>query len=253
MALYKQSFYAERDASTRYTADTVLARVLELFPKIESAVDVGCGVGTWLAVLKNRGVQRIQGVDGPWVDRRFLVIPDESFATKDLATDPLDLGRRYDLAICLEVAEHVPQECAGAFIEKLTRLSDLILFSAAIPGQGGTGHVNEQWPEYWATLFAARGYVCADGLRFALWHDPKIQWWYRQNILLFAAASWEPRLVAAGLDVVARPLPLVHPAHFKRKTTFTTRKALLLALTCFGRFVRRRVAAVAGLIRGPRA
>ncbi|MEO6666923.1 MAG: methyltransferase domain-containing protein [Nitrospiria bacterium] len=253
MALYKQSFYSERDASTRYTANTVLARVVDFFPEIESAVDIGCGVGTWLSVLKSRGVRTIQGVDGPWVDRRFLVIPDESFATKNLATGPLDLGRRYDLAICVEVAEHVPQERAQAFIEGLTRLSDLVLFSAAIPGQGGTGHINEQWPEYWANLFSAHGYVCADGLRFALWHDQKIPWWYRQNILLFAAARWEPRLRVSGLDVVAQPLPVVHPAHFKRKTTYSTRKAFLLTLTCFGRAIRHRLAAFTGLIRESRA
>ncbi|MEO6665275.1 MAG: methyltransferase domain-containing protein [Nitrospiria bacterium] len=246
MALYKQAFYAERDASTRYTANTVLARVLDVFPEIESAVDIGCGVGTWLSVLKSRGVRHIQGVDGPWVDRRFLVIPDDSFATKDLATDSLDLGRRYDLAISLEVAEHMPPARAETFVEGLTRLSDLILFSAAIPGQGGTGHVNEQWPEYWATRFAARGYVCADGLRFALWHDQQIPWWYRQNILLFAAPRWEPRLAASGLDVVAQPLPVVHPVQFERKTTFSTREAFRLTLTCFGRAVRRRLAVLPG-------
>ena len=95
--------------------------------------------------------------------------------------------RRYDLAISIEVAEHIEPGNAEEFVRLLTGLSDTVLFSAAIPGQGGTGHVNEQWPEYWAALFRASGYGAMDCLRTKIWDDAQIPFWYRQNCLIFAA------------------------------------------------------------------
>ncbi len=85
----------------------------------------------------------------------------------------------------LEVAEHLPPECAEAFVDELISLSPVILFSAAIPKQGGEDHVNEQWPEYWAEKFQQRGYQIVDYLRRIIWSNPKVACYYKQNILIF--------------------------------------------------------------------
>jgi hypothetical protein len=90
----------------------------------------------------------------------------------------VELDRKYDLAICLEVAEHLPVSSAGTLVDSITRASDLILFSAAIPLQTGTHHINEQWQDYWAALFDQRGFVASDIVRPAIWGRPDVRWWY---------------------------------------------------------------------------
>jgi hypothetical protein len=196
--LYGHNFYASRDASTRQAADVVLGIICKKLT-VRSAVDVGCGVGTWLSALNGD----VQGIDGPWVDTTLLKIARSNFLTTDLR-NPIRLPKRYDLCISLEVAEHIPAACAQTFVESLTGLSDNVLFSAAIPHQGGTGHVNEQWPSYWSALFHAKGYGCQDFIRPLIWNDRRIPLWYRQNILFFQKHG--PH---------ADPLSLAHPELYR--------------------------------------
>lgn len=186
MTTYDDQFYENRHQGTIYSAETILGIVQRLIPEIKSAVDLGCGVGTWLSVLEQSGATDVCGVDGSWVNKKFLKIRKEHFIEKNLAEDiDLDIGRRFDLAMSLEVAEHLPPDAAEDFVSLLTGLSDFVLFSAAIPDQGGIGHVNEQWPTYWISLFERRGYVAIDAIRKQVWADKSIKWWYRQNALLF--------------------------------------------------------------------
>jgi hypothetical protein len=184
MTHYGKAFYDTRHEYTIYSARTILNIVRALLPRVDSAVDVGCGVGTWLSVLKDGGTAVIQGIDGHWVDKEQLQIPNECFLACDL-NRPIDLGRRFDLAISLEVAEHLERKNAKGFVSSLAALSDFILFSAAIPGQGGVGHINEQWPNYWISHFGEEGFVGVDVVRKHVWNDEAIPLWYRQNTLLF--------------------------------------------------------------------
>ena len=119
-------------------------------------VDFGCAEGVWLSAWRDAGVQDVLGLDGDYVDRRRLLIPQERFHAVDLS-QPIDLGRRFDLAQSLEVAEHLPAAAARHFVATITRHSSLALFSAAPPGQGGAHHVNEQPYGYWRDLFAEIG------------------------------------------------------------------------------------------------
>ncbi|MBW6469084.1 MAG: class I SAM-dependent methyltransferase [Coriobacteriia bacterium] len=181
----------------------------------ESVVDVGCGIGTFLHVCKDLGVSQVLGVDGEWVDRDLLFghISPHEFRSVDLATDmPLELPR-HDLAICLEVAEHLDGSCAASLVQSLVAASDCVLFSAAIPGQGGQHHVNEQWPEYWAALFAAHEYVMADVVRPLVWDEPRISYWYRQNCFLAVRSDKQEILkqFPTWSDVSTGVLSLVHP------------------------------------------
>jgi 2-polyprenyl-3-methyl-5-hydroxy-6-metoxy-1,4-benzoquinol methylase len=143
---YGKSFYEGHEAGSRTGAEVILGHVLRIFPGIRSCVDVGCGTGLWLAVLREKGVERIQGYDGPWVlDTGALAIPSECFSPVDL-NKPLDGGTKFDLAMSLEVAEHLAPANSEAFVDTLTKMADIILFSAAVPGQGGAEHINERWP-----------------------------------------------------------------------------------------------------------
>ena len=148
------------------------------------------------------------GVDGDWVAPEALAIAPDRFVSRDLC-EPLDLGRSFDLALCLEVAEHVPASAADTLLRSLARHAPAVLFSAAIPFQGGRHHVNEQWQSHWIGRFAELGFGVHDVVRPAVWTDPGVEPWYAQNALLFVEHA---RATALGLEADA-PLQadLVHP------------------------------------------
>lgn len=199
--------------------------VLEVFWALLSprrVVDVGCGNGVWLAEAGRRGATELRGFDGPWVDPAVLRDPTIRFSAVDLE-QALPEDERYDLALSLEVAEHVSAANADRFVDGLTRLADVILFSAAIPGQGGIAHVNEQWPSSWQARFAARGYTAYDIVRPAVWANPDVVWWYRQNVLLYVRDD-APRPDRAVLRALERPVvDVVHPALYDQKVAEITR------------------------------
>jgi SAM-dependent methyltransferase len=181
--LYTEDFFNELQGFSRQSAEEIVPLILEMIP-CNRVVDVGCGDGTWLKVFHEYGVKEILGIDGSYVDENILVIPRENFIPFDL-TKPLKLNEKFDLVTSFEVAEHLPAECAETFVNSLTSLGSVILFSAAIPEQGGENHVNEQWQDYWAEKFQQRGYVAIDCLREKIWSNKKVAYWYSQNILLF--------------------------------------------------------------------
>jgi hypothetical protein len=170
-------------------------------------LDVGCGTGAWVAEWLRLGVSDAFGLDGDYIAPGMLAIPPANFGSVDL-NEGFDLGRRFDLVSTLEVAEHLPADRAEVFVESLVRHSDTVLFSAAIPGQGGYGHVNEQWPSYWASRFADHGLLPATVLRPLTWLDREIEPWYRQNTLLFMT---EQQATLLDTDLDAGPLDVVHP------------------------------------------
>jgi len=186
MNLYKDGFYKKRHEITLYAAETILTYVQTLLPNFNTAVDLGCGVGTWLYVMKQKGAKDVCGVDGNWVNKNYLQISEKEFIEHDLSKNvKIMIPNSFDLAISLEVAEHLPKKYANDFIHLLTTLSDFVLFSAAIPFQGGLGHVNEQWPNYWISIFENYGYIGLDIIRKNIWDDQKIPIHYRQNIILY--------------------------------------------------------------------
>ncbi|MDP3438650.1 MAG: methyltransferase domain-containing protein [Azonexus sp.] len=182
--VYSDEFYRTRQQRTQAASEIILGHLLKIIPPPTSAVDLGCGVGAWLATLRDKGICDVQGIDGPWVNRKYLAIQQSEFFEQDF-TKPLNLERRFDLAMSLEVAEHLPIEVADQFVDNLTSLSDFILFSAAPPLQGGSNHINEQPIEYWQEKFNRKGYSGFDCIRPYIWHEQKIGAWYRQNVGLF--------------------------------------------------------------------
>lgn len=181
---------------------------------VESAVDFGCGVGTWLSVLKEKGAKDIQGYDGNWVDQNLLVIDKLNFTSADLSKK-ITINKKYDLAISLEVAEHLPASFADEFVATLTSASDFVLFSAAIPEQSGNFHINEQWPDYWAKIFLKYDFLAFDFIRNKIWNDKEIPFWYKQNILFFAKKQ---RAQDVKEEITVNISSLVHPDLFLKKS-----------------------------------
>ena len=152
MQPYSRDILMHNHVCVSCSAKEVVPHILELL-RPESVVDVGCGVGSWLAVFREHGIEAFLGVDGAYVDGDLLQIPLEKFLPPDLSK-PLQLDRRFDLAVSLEVAEHLPEECAATFVASLVALAPVVAFSAAISHQGGHQNVNEQWPGH-------GGHACA--------------------------------------------------------------------------------------------
>lgn len=187
MTDYDQTFFDYVTAGAVRSAERLLPLLQETFG-CGSVLDVGCGQGAWLSVWQRLGVADVTGLDGDYVDRQKLLIPDGQFHPADLA-NPFDLGRRFDLVMSLEVAEHLPAACSDAFVASLVRHGDLVLFSAAPKGQGGHDHINEQDYDYWRRRFAAHGFVAVDWLRPQVLADPAVEPWYRYNPLLYVKAE----------------------------------------------------------------
>lgn len=208
---YTADFYERMMPLSEKSAKRIVPVVLEWI-RPRSVLDVGCGVGHFLRAFQEAGVADIKGIDGDYVPADQLVVDAGHFAPVDLK-QAFDLRRQYDLVLSLEVAEHLPADAAAGFVQSLVRHGDLILFSAAVPHQGGTHHVNEQWPSYWSQLFAGHGYRAYDVLRPALWGDAEIAWWYRQNLLLFVKDSAKARVARLAGVEPSDPVALdrVHP------------------------------------------
>jgi SAM-dependent methyltransferase len=170
-------------ARTRHTLDGPTAALQTIFgsnpPK--SILDVGCGGGTWMRAALQRGVTDVVGLDGIEVPEEYLYVPRSFIMTFDLS-EPINLGRRFDVAFCLEVAEHLPEASADNLISSIVAHADTVLFSAASPSQPGQHHVNCRWPAYWQERFNQHGYVCDDSVRWQIWADERIEPWYRQNV-----------------------------------------------------------------------
>jgi SAM-dependent methyltransferase len=171
-------------ASNLTSAQEVVPYVISIFPDIHSVIDFGCGTGTWLSVFKKCGIEKITGLDGDWVDKTQLLIDEDCFVEQDL-TKSMNNDEKYDLAISLEVAEHLDEKFADSFLDNLCEKSDLIIFGAAVPNQGGTNHVNEQWQSYWVNKFEMRGYTAIDLLRGKFANNKKVKYFYAQNALVY--------------------------------------------------------------------
>jgi SAM-dependent methyltransferase len=230
--LYGREFYSGIRDGSKASAREVAAIVRDLVP-CDSVIDVGCGTGSWLSAFQESGTQDILGVDGDYVDCEMLMIPPEHFVAHDL-TKPLRLDRKFDLAVSVEVAEHLPESSAAGFVESLTRLAPVVLFSAAIPNQEGTHHVNEQWCDYWVELFAEKNFVVIDCLRSAIWQNENVEWWYKQNLLVFVekdSLGKYPELQKVYAENAVPPR-LVHPEllmhHVSRSKGKLVRSALKL-------------------------
>ena len=201
MQSYSKVFYAWQRVGSHNSARRILPIVFDaVHPK--TVVDVGCGVGTWLDVARSLGASTT-GFEGEWVKSLPPTYPGLDIRAADLEQS-LRLDQRFDLAISMEVAEHLSPARADSFVADLVALAPNVLFSAAVPGQGGNNHINEQWQSYWAERFATHGYGPRDIVRPKVRDDRGVAYWYRQNAVLYSAGF--PTGLSDGYD-------FVHPEH----------------------------------------
>ncbi|MGA8331825.1 MAG: methyltransferase domain-containing protein [Mycobacterium sp.] len=231
---YDVEFFDNVTGSAGKSASPFLASVVHVAldgTPPTSVLDVGCGPGVWLAEWRRMGVQDVVGVDGDYVPTEALAIPASAFRPIDIS-QPFDLQQRFDLVECLEVAEHVPQAHSETLVDNLCRHGDLIMFSAAIPGQGGRFHVNEQPYEYWRAKFGARGYAVYDSARRPVIGLKEIEPWYRFNTFLFANEVGRQRLShIARREIVeaSRPLEILAPWQWSLRCSVRSRLRPILS------------------------
>ena len=217
MSGYSDKFYLNQQQGSLLSAKEIVPLIVELVQP-QSVADVGCGVGMWLSIFNKNGVEDLQGVDGDWVNRDMLKIPHEKFQSVNL-NEPLRINRTFDLAMSLEVAEHLPKERAKTFVNSLTALAPVVVFSSAIPFQGGKNHLNEQWPDYWAGLFAEENFVAVDCIRKRIWQNKNVMWWYRQNMLMYVDHKHLESNIALKSEFEKTDqsrLSMVHPESYMR-------------------------------------
>ena len=207
MKTYDSDFFTEQAPGSLRSARIVVTHVIELIHP-RSVVDVGCGTGAWAEDFREFGVSDVMGVDGSYLARERLLFPAHLFVAADL-TKRVPIERHFDLAVCLEVAEHLPPSQSTVLVAELARLATAVLFSAAIPNQGGTGHINERWQDEWAAMFANEGLEAVDAIRPRIWSDAAVEFWYAQNMLLYLRKDQVANVARPEVDW---PRRVVHPS-----------------------------------------
>ena len=213
-SLYDNIFFDNIFDSSKRAAECIMPIIIEKLNP-HSIVDIGCGRGVFLAEAKKYGVN-VLGIDGDYVDRDTLCIDQSEFFPHDVGKK-ISLPQKYDVAMSFEVAEHIDPNDAEQFVDNLVLLSDIIVFSAAIPRQGGTNHVNEQWPSYWQEKFKRRGYIVSSCLRNCFWNNSEITAWRRQNLLLVIREELFEEIEAKFDKDMNLNMDIVHPDFFSYK------------------------------------
>jgi len=218
MYSYDEKFFYYTNQISARSANVVVPLLYDVL-RPSSVLDLGSGCGVWLARWHQAGATDIVGIDGDYVASKDLLISTESFIASDLG-HPVDLRRHFDLAQSLEVAEHLPASRAPGFVSDLCRHSDVVLFGAAPPGQGGENHINEQPYEYWQTLFEDEGYEAYDFVRPQVVNRQEVTPWHRYNPVLYvrgAAAHALPASIRSTRIPTGTPVPDLSPALYRAR------------------------------------
>lgn len=241
--IYDEKFYTEQVQGSVRSAMIMLEILYKIYQP-RSVVEFGCGLGGWLASAESLGALILKGFDGNWVNTEKLISKQIDFSAVNLEQD-ITVPDKYDLAISLEVAEHLTQKRAKTFVKNICSASDVVMFGAAIPYQGGANHINEQWQSYWIDLFEDEGYLCHDIFRKQIWDNIAVDCCYRQNTFLFIRKKSELNLNKQFDNSEPSMHNLVHPEFYMCKiaqielhNNLQVKPTLKFLLRIFRRFVK---------------
>lgn len=230
-AQYDKAFFDEITEASLRAARLIVPHLMELVNPT-SVVDLGCGRGTWMKAFEEAGVATLRGFDGGDVRREDFCVNPELFTPFDLR-QPLKSDLKVDLAISMETAEHLPPERGESFVADLVGLAPIVYFSAAVPRQGGVGHINEQPQSYWASLFLKHGYKPVGEIRKRIWGDLNAGAVYAQNGLLYVSepmVAKHPNLSELVKQTESEILDIIHPAIYANKNSYFTKEEAGIAL-----------------------
>lgn len=214
-SIYQKMHKSHHDEmESRCYSNQLLAAEISKILSPRSVLDVGCGIGLLMSFMKRNGVL-VSGIDGHWLKDEDLICDPKDYMRHDLESK-LQLDKKFDVCTSIEVAEHLDPSRAISFVEDLTTLSDAIVFSAAISGQGGKGHKNEQWQEYWVNIFLKKGYELYDPFRAKFRSDEKVLPWFQQNVLLFLKAGHKLENKLAKFKVPSSSANMILPTYHKK-------------------------------------
>lgn len=200
--IYDKGFYDMQSVQSYASAKKVIA-VLQNYYCPKSVIDVGCGIGTWLKAWSEAGVDDYKGYDINQIEECDLFVGRDKIEIVDLtASFPT---KRVDLVMALEVAEHLPPDYSETFIKNVTEISDIVLFSAALPMQAGANHINTQPLKFWVEIFKKYNYLCFDIIRPQIINEPDVAPWYKQNVLLFVKHEKTKFLYERGVRSIDEP------------------------------------------------
>lgn len=211
--MYDEKYYKKHQDGS-YRSALRLLRFIYGLTHFQTMVDYGCGMGTWGIAAKELGTTNYLGIDQHTYDTTYMLIDRSEYLQKDLRV-PIDLHFCYDLAVCVEVAEHISEGHADMLVENICCNSKVVLFSAALSYQGGTGHVNEQPCSYWAKKFQKNGYRPVDCIRPVFWENEQIEIWYRNNCILYMTSDAFEQ-IKKNLPKISFPIDIVHPQMLER-------------------------------------
>jgi SAM-dependent methyltransferase len=203
---YNSEFYNQIDEFGPHSASLMLQMVRRLY-HFESVLDVGAGSGTWLEEARKCGATRLSGIEALWY-RSLPVASNIDYQYCDLNGDFPVPKVRFDLVLCLEVAEHLLPQSSQSLVAGLCSSGSVIVFGAGLERQYGNAHSNCRRQEFWISLFLEKGFRCFDLFRPKLWYSGSVSPWYRQNTLVFADPSASAHFQSAPAPTM---LNVYHP------------------------------------------
>lgn len=211
--MYDKLYYQKHEKGSYYSAISILEFILSFY-NFNSLVDLGCGMGTWCKAASDLGVKYILGIDQHEYEQEYMLIDDRNYMKFDLKNE-LDNYGKFDIAVSVEVAEHIDSAYVNTFIRNVCSQSNIVLFSAALPFQGGTGHINEKKCSFWKQQFNKYGYEIIDCIRPHFWDNSKLEIWYRNNCVLFVKNHVYSQFIRKIPNDI-QPLDIIHPEMLER-------------------------------------
>ncbi len=228
-------------------ADVLVPLIMERVQPT-SVLDLGAGVGSFMRSFLDHGVDDVAGVDLGGFDPALFVV-DPALVDQGDLSEPVDRGRRYDLAMSLEVGGYLSAH--DTLVGSLVRHAPVVVFSAAVPSQDVLHQPHGAFPSTWARRFAAHDYVMLDVFRPVLWDDPRLPFWFRQNVLLFVhRAHLDDHPELAEPAPASAPVDIVHPELYGILAGTDVDASLRLALARIPRIARAKLPRLAARVTG---